>query len=193
MIENSTTPQSTVEKIAFSKGLTSEQARSLLEKFGPNTMPDTVLHPLQRALDKFWTPVPWLLEAAFLLETGNSYVRQRSEPVCNSRTATHLEFSPKSMGDFVICRRCHHHFYFGFTGYCNERFAFIYSWRNIRGGSGLCISPRFCQSPPVQSTRDCLGPRIDSQGIKLRLGDCFGNRKSRCFIDPCFQRKIYLR
>src|SRR6202453_4229461 len=49
-------------------GLTSAEARSRLEKSGPNTMPDTALHPLGRALDRFWAPVPWMLEAAIVLE-----------------------------------------------------------------------------------------------------------------------------
>jgi H+-transporting ATPase len=49
-------------------GLTSDQARSLLEKSGPNAMPDTALHPLRRAVAKFWAPVPWMLEAAIVLE-----------------------------------------------------------------------------------------------------------------------------
>ena len=31
-------------------------------------MPDTALHPLHRALRKFWAPVPWMLEAAIILE-----------------------------------------------------------------------------------------------------------------------------
>jgi H+-transporting ATPase len=31
-------------------------------------MPDTALHPLRRALSKFWAPVPWMLEAAMVLE-----------------------------------------------------------------------------------------------------------------------------
>jgi H+-transporting ATPase len=49
-------------------GLTSEEARRRLEKVGPNAMPDTALHPLRRALGKFWAPVPWMLEAAIVLE-----------------------------------------------------------------------------------------------------------------------------
>jgi H+-transporting ATPase len=49
-------------------GLSSEQARSRLQKDGPNSMPDTALHPLRRALHKFWAPVPWMLEAAIVLE-----------------------------------------------------------------------------------------------------------------------------
>jgi hypothetical protein len=34
-------------------GLTSDEARSRLEKFGPNAVPDTAIHPIQRALTKF--------------------------------------------------------------------------------------------------------------------------------------------
>jgi H+-transporting ATPase len=49
-------------------GLTSDEARRRLEKFGPNAMPDTSLHPLRMALEKFWAPVPWMLEAAIVLE-----------------------------------------------------------------------------------------------------------------------------
>src|ERR1039457_3693866 len=49
-------------------GLSSEEARQRLEKVGPNAMPDTTLHPLRRALGKFWAPVPWMLEAAIVLE-----------------------------------------------------------------------------------------------------------------------------
>jgi len=53
---------------AASKGLTSDEARTRLEKGGPNAMPDTSAHPLRDALVKFWAPVPWLLEASVVLE-----------------------------------------------------------------------------------------------------------------------------
>jgi H+-transporting ATPase len=49
-------------------GLTSDEARRRLEQFGPNAMPDTSVHPLRQAFDKFWAPVPWMLEAAIALE-----------------------------------------------------------------------------------------------------------------------------
>jgi len=49
-------------------GLTSDEARGRLERFGPNAMPDTSVHPFRRAFEKFWAPVPWMLEAAILLE-----------------------------------------------------------------------------------------------------------------------------
>src|SRR5271170_7589312 len=49
-------------------GLTSEEAHRRLAKLGPNTMPDTSAHPLRSALGKFWAPVPWMLEAAIVLQ-----------------------------------------------------------------------------------------------------------------------------
>jgi H+-transporting ATPase len=62
------TLQSSVKDAPPSTGLTSDEARRRLEKFGPNAIPDTALHPLRRALTKFWAPVPWMLEAAIILE-----------------------------------------------------------------------------------------------------------------------------
>jgi H+-transporting ATPase len=49
-------------------GLTAAEAEFRLKNAGPNSMPDTALHPLRMALAKFWAPVPWMLEAAILLE-----------------------------------------------------------------------------------------------------------------------------
>jgi H+-transporting ATPase len=51
-----------------SSGLTSDEARRRLAKSGPNAMPDTSVHPLRMALEKFWAPVPCMLEAAIVLE-----------------------------------------------------------------------------------------------------------------------------
>ena len=50
------------------KGLTSDEARSRLQKDGSNAMPDVSAHPLRHALAKFWAPVPWLLEASIVLQ-----------------------------------------------------------------------------------------------------------------------------
>jgi len=49
-------------------GLTSADARALLAQSGPNTMPDTAPRPWRTALAKFWAPVPWMLEAAIVLQ-----------------------------------------------------------------------------------------------------------------------------
>nr|WP_234913367.1 HAD-IC family P-type ATPase [Rhizobium rhizogenes] len=48
--------------------MTTDEARQRLAKSGPNAMPDTSVHPLRSALEKFWAPVPWMLEAAIVLE-----------------------------------------------------------------------------------------------------------------------------
>ncbi|MGO9390490.1 HAD-IC family P-type ATPase [Rhodoblastus sp.] len=53
---------------ASDDGLTSQEARRLLTTVGANAMPDTSMHPLRMALEKFWAPVPWMLEAAIILQ-----------------------------------------------------------------------------------------------------------------------------
>jgi H+-transporting ATPase len=35
---------------------------------GPNSLPDTTVHPLVQAAKKFWAPVPWMLEVAMVIE-----------------------------------------------------------------------------------------------------------------------------
>ncbi len=49
-------------------GLTGDEARQRLDKFGPNAMPDTSVHPLRRMLAQLWAPVPCMLEAAIVME-----------------------------------------------------------------------------------------------------------------------------
>jgi len=61
-------PSDVVAKDRQPSGLSGEEVRRRLAKFGPNTMPDTSAHPLRMALEKFWAPVPWMLEAAIALE-----------------------------------------------------------------------------------------------------------------------------
>ncbi|QXX76235.1 Calcium-transporting ATPase [Methylovirgula sp. HY1] len=60
-------PDSTAN-VDQTRGLTSDEVHRRLEKFGSNAMPDTTLHPLRMAIEKFWAPVPWMLEAAIVLE-----------------------------------------------------------------------------------------------------------------------------
>jgi H+-transporting ATPase len=49
-------------------GLTSDEARRRAEQYGPNSMPDASAHPARMALEKLWAPIPWMLEAAVVLE-----------------------------------------------------------------------------------------------------------------------------
>ncbi len=52
----------------LTSGLTSDEAGARLAKYGPNAMPDTAMRPWRMALAKFWAPVPWMLEAAIILQ-----------------------------------------------------------------------------------------------------------------------------
>ena len=51
-------------------GLASDEAGRRLQQFGPNAVPDTSLNPFRMALEKFWAPVPWMLEAAIMLQVA---------------------------------------------------------------------------------------------------------------------------
>ena len=51
-------------------GLASDEAGRRLKQFGPNAVPDTTLNPLRMALEKFWASVPWMLEAAIVLQAA---------------------------------------------------------------------------------------------------------------------------
>jgi H+-transporting ATPase len=62
------TTQAPAKDVPVATGLTSDEARRRLQQSGPNAMPDTSVHPLRMALTKFWAPVPWMLEAAIVLE-----------------------------------------------------------------------------------------------------------------------------
>src|SRR5450755_2936427 len=49
-------------------GLTSDEARRRLTADGTNAVQDVVQHPINQALGKLWAPIPWMLEAAVLLQ-----------------------------------------------------------------------------------------------------------------------------
>ena len=49
-------------------GLTTQEAAELLARYGPNSVAEEREHPLRALWSKFWAPVPWMLEAAVLLE-----------------------------------------------------------------------------------------------------------------------------
>jgi H+-transporting ATPase len=49
-------------------GLSGDEARRRLAKFGPNAMPDTAPAVWHKAMGKFWAPVPCMLEAAIALQ-----------------------------------------------------------------------------------------------------------------------------
>ncbi|HEX7750265.1 MAG TPA: HAD-IC family P-type ATPase [Bordetella sp.] len=57
-------------EVSSAGGLSSIEAHRRLARSGPNATPDVSIHPLRLALGKFWAPVPWMLEAAIVLECG---------------------------------------------------------------------------------------------------------------------------
>jgi H+-transporting ATPase len=58
--------ESTSEATNTGAGLTSLEAARRLKQFGPNVVPDISQSPFRMALEKFWAPVPWMLEAAII-------------------------------------------------------------------------------------------------------------------------------
>ena len=53
---------------ASAPGISTLEAQRLLALNGPNALPDVSSDPWRAALAKFWAPVPWMLEAAIVLE-----------------------------------------------------------------------------------------------------------------------------
>ena len=56
--------------LANEPGLTTQEAQGRLQTIGPNSMPSAALHPLRRIIEKLWAPVPWMLEAAIVLQSA---------------------------------------------------------------------------------------------------------------------------
>jgi H+-transporting ATPase len=50
--------------------LSAIEAAGRLKTGGPNAVVDIAQHPVRRAVNKLWAPVPWMLEAAILLQLG---------------------------------------------------------------------------------------------------------------------------
>jgi len=57
-----------VPDLSTADGLSADEARLRLAKYGANQIPDTAEEPWRNALAKFWAPVPWMLEAAVILQ-----------------------------------------------------------------------------------------------------------------------------
>ena len=54
--------------VPISTGLTSQEASSRLNQYGPNAVQESRPHPLLLLLKNFWGPVPWMLETTIALE-----------------------------------------------------------------------------------------------------------------------------
>jgi H+-transporting ATPase len=56
-----------IELGSSAQGLTSAQARSRLERYGPNEIAEQHRNPLLVFLGYFWAPIPWMIEVALAL------------------------------------------------------------------------------------------------------------------------------
>ncbi len=55
---------------AFQKGLSSEEVKKRIEKYGPNEIPEKEETLLHRIFRRFWGPIPWMIEAAAILSAA---------------------------------------------------------------------------------------------------------------------------
>ena len=64
----SETVEQTLSRLQATRdGLSGDEARRRLERFGPNALPKPHVSALARLLRYFWGPIPWMIEAAALL------------------------------------------------------------------------------------------------------------------------------
>jgi H+-transporting ATPase len=59
-------------------GLSTVEAQTRLQQFGPNTIPEEHRQPILVFLQKLWGPVPWMLEGSIVLELIIGHVTQAS-------------------------------------------------------------------------------------------------------------------
>jgi len=64
-MDQSTQPASTPEAPV---GLTSAEAQHRLEQYGANEIPERRPYPILALLEKFWGPIPWMLEATIVIQ-----------------------------------------------------------------------------------------------------------------------------
>ena len=51
-------------------GLSSSEAETRLQQFGPNEIPEKKKNPLIKFLSYFWGPIPWMIEAAVIMSAA---------------------------------------------------------------------------------------------------------------------------
>jgi magnesium-transporting ATPase (P-type) len=51
-------------------GLTDAEARARLDRYGPNEIREESSGLVRGILNRFWGPIPWMLEAALVLEVA---------------------------------------------------------------------------------------------------------------------------
>ncbi|MGC2580324.1 MAG: cation-transporting P-type ATPase, partial [Terrimicrobiaceae bacterium] len=51
-----------------SPGLTAAEVAARLSQFGQNAVREERQHPVRQFLERFWAPIPWLLEATIIIQ-----------------------------------------------------------------------------------------------------------------------------
>lgn len=91
------------EAAAAPPGLTSVEARRRLGEFGANTVTEEATPRWRAFLAKFWGPVPWMLEAAIVLQLGlGQYIEAGSR--CSASLQHDARLHPGRPGGRSACR-----------------------------------------------------------------------------------------
>ena len=63
-------PDGLFERLSSSRdGLSSQEAKNRIEKFGLNEIVEKKVSPFIKFLSYFWGPIPWMIEVAAILST----------------------------------------------------------------------------------------------------------------------------
>ena len=84
------------------QGLSSQEAARRLAQIGPNAVVEPHVSPVVRIARRFWEPVPWMLEAAIVLQLA---IGERLEALIIAAVAD-LQRRPWSLPGRA--RRCRH-------------------------------------------------------------------------------------
>ena len=67
-----------IETATISTGLNDAEVKAALDEFGYNEIAEEAIHPFLGVLKRLWSPIPWILEAALILEVVMDKILQAS-------------------------------------------------------------------------------------------------------------------
>ena len=69
-IQQQEQPEEVIDPTQMPQGLTSEEAKERLAKYGPNTIEEKEESWIHRLFRRFWGPIPWMIEVAAILSAA---------------------------------------------------------------------------------------------------------------------------